>query len=326
LLGLNGRLLERRLAGRPGLRVNFSQTTWLPADIWWIMGRPLGTTIRTIQPSLTPSLRRMASLAAPPIGLVDGRHFWKMAHGVRRIYTNSTANALWFLSRGVEVHGVLPHFLQSHAFAPTSAQPSRSYILVYLGKETDVEAVKLLFQLDYPIKVFGSKSAGWVEGGLKGSRRGKVEMLGRVSDEELKSLYTHALFTAFPFTEEPFGLVPVESMACGTPVLTYGRQGPGETVIDGWTGWLVENASQFVIKAHEICRRGYAATMGENCRERSRFYGLETVAELWSGVIRSLINGTSAPDAVGAALRGLRSTSAIGGRVQRMALDIRSDP
>ncbi len=49
---------------------------------------------------------------------------------------------------------------------------------------------------------------------------------GRVSDDELARLYANAKFTVFPFIHEPFGYVPVESMACGTPpVLTYDKQG-----------------------------------------------------------------------------------------------------
>jgi len=44
--------------------------------------------------------------------------------------------------------------------------------------------------------------------------------------EELIDLYSNALFTLFTFTHELFGYVLVESMACGTSVLTYNRQGP----------------------------------------------------------------------------------------------------
>ena len=62
-------------------------------------------------------------------------------------------------------------------------------------------------------------------------------------------LYSNAIFTVFPFTHEPFGYVPLESISCGTPVLTYSRQGPSETVIEGVSGWLANNSKELVEKA-----------------------------------------------------------------------------
>jgi glycosyltransferase involved in cell wall biosynthesis len=48
---------------------------------------------------------------------------------------------------------------------------------------------------------------------------GGARYLGRVSDQELKSLYQNALALAFPSLTEGFGLPPVEAMQCGCPVL-----------------------------------------------------------------------------------------------------------
>jgi glycosyltransferase involved in cell wall biosynthesis len=47
----------------------------------------------------------------------------------------------------------------------------------------------------------------------------RIIMVGRVSDEQLKSLYQHALAFVFPSLYEGFGLPPLEAMACGCPVL-----------------------------------------------------------------------------------------------------------
>ncbi|MGZ0655551.1 glycosyltransferase family 4 protein [Coraliomargarita sp. W4R72] len=46
-----------------------------------------------------------------------------------------------------------------------------------------------------------------------------VRLVGRVSDEELKSLYMHAYAFVFPSQTEGFGLPPLEAMACGCPVI-----------------------------------------------------------------------------------------------------------
>jgi len=50
--------------------------------------------------------------------------------------------------------------------------------------------------------------------------RGRVDFLGYVPEERLPDLYAHALATVYPSLYEGFGLPVVESMACGTPVLT----------------------------------------------------------------------------------------------------------
>lgn len=295
LVGLNRRDLLRETAGLPGAHVNMSMTTAIESDIWWMQGRPLDTALPAIAPSLSRKLQVVAAVARGPLGLVDARHFRRAAALSRGIYSNGRANALWFRERGVDVRGVVPSFYSATSFRPTTERPSRDYILAYLGKETDTSALELLMGLDFPIKLFGAKSAGWVAKSVRSRASERVEFLGRVSDEELARLYSHALFTAFPFTEEPFGLIPVESMACGTPVLTYRWQGPGETVLDGRTGWLVSSASQFLVKANEVCERRYPASISESCRRRAAEFHVDHVAALWKALLQAHLAGEPDP-------------------------------
>ena len=60
---------------------------------------------------------------------------------------------------------------------------------------------------------------------------------GWISDEALRDLYARSRAFLFP-GEEDFGIAPVEAMACGRPVIAYGRGGALETVVDGQTGVL----------------------------------------------------------------------------------------
>lgn len=62
-----------------------------------------------------------------------------------------------------------------------------------------------------------------------------IEILGRKSDQEVKRYLQGAKALIFP-GEEDFGITPVEAMACGKPVIAYGKGGATETVIDGITG------------------------------------------------------------------------------------------
>lgn len=67
--------------------------------------------------------------------------------------------------------------------------------------------------------------------------------VGWRSNEEIRTLYRSALATILP-GEEDFGIVPVESQACGRPVVALGRGGVLDTVIDGETGVLVNEDSE----------------------------------------------------------------------------------
>lgn len=67
----------------------------------------------------------------------------------------------------------------------------------------------------------------------------EVSFLAMVDHQSLVDLYNRALMTVYTPVKEPFGLVPLESMACGTPVIGVAEGGVKETIRDGVTGRLV---------------------------------------------------------------------------------------
>ena len=79
--------------------------------------------------------------------------------------------------------------------------------------------------------------------------RRRIEVLGSCSDGELRSLYERARLTVYVPIDEPFGLVPLESMALGTPVISSDHGGPVDTVVHKETGLHVDCSDPRAIAA-----------------------------------------------------------------------------
>ncbi|HUT37393.1 MAG TPA: glycosyltransferase family 4 protein [Planctomycetota bacterium] len=66
--------------------------------------------------------------------------------------------------------------------------------------------------------------------------RPEVEFSGHLPDGELPGVYARARLAVYVPIDEPFGLIPLEAMACGTPVIASDHGGSLETVVHGETG------------------------------------------------------------------------------------------
>lgn len=94
-------------------------------------------------------------------------------------------------------------------------------------------AVQACTNLNVPLKVVGS---GKMLKTLQDMAGPTIEFLGAVSDEELHHLYAGAQALVYPVEDEDFGIVPVEAMGHGVPVIAHRSGGPRETVVAGETG------------------------------------------------------------------------------------------
>jgi glycosyltransferase involved in cell wall biosynthesis len=69
-----------------------------------------------------------------------------------------------------------------------------------------------------------------------------VEFIGEINDQQKSAFLGGARALLFPIDwPEPFGLVMIESMACGTPVIAFDRGSVPEVIDDGLTGFIVQD-------------------------------------------------------------------------------------
>ena len=90
---------------------------------------------------------------------------------------------------------------------------------------------------------------------LAGRMKVKINFLGRLNTGQILPYYTNASVFAFPAPEEDFGLVPAESLSCGTPVVAWADgAGPTEQVTNGINGFLAKpyNTRDFAEKL-DLC-------------------------------------------------------------------------
>lgn len=75
---------------------------------------------------------------------------------------------------------------------------------------------------------------------------GSIEYVGELTDREKNTFLGDAVALICPFRPESFGLVLIESLACGTPVLTYNHGSFPEIIEDGVTGFLCKHIDDMV--------------------------------------------------------------------------------
>ncbi len=121
---------------------------------------------------------------------------------------------------------------------------------------------------------------------IKPRLRGRIEWIGGVEGDDKCRLFERAWCTLFPIRwEEPFGLVMVESMAAGTPVIAFRRGSAPEVIADGRTGFVVDDLEAMVTavpQARSIAPRA--------CRQRvDTYFTVSAMTDAYLALCRSLL-------------------------------------
>ncbi len=162
----------------------------------------------------------------------------------------------------------------------TLRRPKRFDIIPEIAK--DVEANFLIIG-EGPLRELIERKA--VELGVSG----RIRLLGRVPHEEVPIYYRAADVLLHPVESEGYGLVALESLAAGTPVVASKVGGIPEVVEDGVTGYLVEgnDPEVFTNKLNVLLsNEGLIKRFGEEGRRRYLNRDWGTVADSYVKVIQ----------------------------------------
>ncbi len=118
----------------------------------------------------------------------------------------------------------------------------------------------------------------------------QVVFLGEADASAKRELYRRAYCLLLPLCwEEPFGLVMTEAMACGTPVVAFARGAAPEIVVDGVTGYLVEDVDGMVEAVRNAERIDPA-----RCRQHvSDCFSPQVLAERYLAMYRTILDRTA---------------------------------
>lgn len=160
------------------------------------------------------------------------------------------------------------------------------------------------------LRFTGEASAELLELAQRGGVGGRVEFTGRVEERLMPALYREARALVFPSLYEGFGLPVLESMACGTPVITSTTTALPE--VAGEAALLVDPESVEAIAA-AICRLMQDEALGARLRERGLARAAQFTWERTAGLVWQVLEQ---------ATQRLARTEAIGN--QNAFLSIRS--
>ena len=185
----------------------------------------------------------------------------------------------------------IPHGLPEKLLSP---QPAKQQYFAFLGRiapEKGVDrAIRIARQCGIPLKIaakvdkvdheyFEEKIRPLIDGS-------EVEYIGEITDKDKSAFLSGAIALLVPIDwPEPFGLVMIEAMACGTPVIAFNRGSVPEVVDDGVTGFIVEDEKSAIGAVYRLAELS-RAKIRQRFEER---FTARRMAQDYLAVYRSLM-------------------------------------
>jgi glycosyltransferase involved in cell wall biosynthesis len=139
------------------------------------------------------------------------------------------------------------HGLPENLLQPKPIKPSYFAFLGRIAPEKGVDrAIRIAQHCGVPLKVAAKVDnvdrEYFEEQILPMIKSARVDYIGEINDSQKSEFLSGAMALLVPIDwPEPFGLVMIEAMACGTPVIAFNRGSAPEVIEDGLTGFIVED-------------------------------------------------------------------------------------
>jgi glycosyltransferase involved in cell wall biosynthesis len=204
-------------------------TNWTHLPLLTRLGVPFVTTLhnRLDTPGLPDAVSRFPT--APFISISDDQR-------------TPLAGANWL--------GTIYHGLPADSLRPSLTAGSYLAFLGRLTAEKGPEAaIRLARAASMPLRIAAKvprAERGYFKEQIEPLVDGKqIQLIGEVNERTKESFLANAAALLFPIDwPEPFGLVMIEAMACGTPVIAFRRGSVPEVVEHGVTGFIVDDEEQ----------------------------------------------------------------------------------
>jgi glycosyltransferase involved in cell wall biosynthesis len=237
-------LVETVARRAPDFDVIHWHTDWLHLPLCSRLKVPSVTTLhgRLDLPGLSEALRHFPH--AP---------FISISHSQRA----PLGNVNWL---GTVYHGLPPDSLQA-CFEPGSYLAFLGRLTPEKGPETAIRLARFAgMPLRIAAKLPHSERRYFEERVLPLIESDGIQFIGEINGRNKERFLAEAAALLFPIKwPEPFGLVMIEAMACGTPVIAFRRGSVPEVIEEGVTGFIVENekeARRAIRRLPELDRRG----------------------------------------------------------------------
>ncbi|AVH60475.1 MULTISPECIES: glycosyltransferase family 4 protein [Streptomyces] len=206
---------------------------------------------------------------------------------------------------GIAPLAILPNGVDTTAYHPAVRPPSREPYVLFVGRLVPQKGVDVL------LRAFGAVLRRIPRARLlvvgDGEQRLYLERMARAlglmpqvvflgwqTGPELVHLYQQAEVLAVPSVYEPFGLVALEGLACGRPVVASRTGGLADIVTDGTDGWLVDPADHLQLAqrlAWLLLDRRLAEGFGSAAVARAAQFAWEAVTARTQRLYADVIDG-----------------------------------
>lgn len=212
----------------------------------------------------------------------------------------SAAQAASAAAQGVQAAAVIHHGIDTRAWPVGDGSGGYAVFLGRLNPAKGVaEAITIARAAGVPLRIAARVREPleheYFDTAIRPQLGRDVEYVGEVGGTAKQELLGAAIALVNPIAwPEPFGMVMIEAMAAGTPVLTRPFGAAPEVVRDGVTGWVSADPAVLVARLRAVASAGPDPVLRAACRERvARCFSMERMAGDHARLYRSLLASSS---------------------------------